>query len=62
MCKPDSRDIEKQKQGNQKVVTLDVGLERPADRLYCELSFRYQSAPDPVPAPDQAGRERNVGP
>ena len=35
---------------------------RPADRLYCELSVRYQSAPDPVSAPDQAGRERNVGP
>ena len=33
--------------------------EYPRDRLYCELSFRYQSAPDPVLAP---GRERNVGP
>ena len=29
----------------------------PADGLYCELSVRYQSAPDPVSAPDQAGRE-----
>ena len=29
----------------------------PADGLYCELSVRYQSAPDPVSAPDQARRE-----
>jgi len=52
------------------VVPLDVALERRTmalipdisdhgslqPRLCCELGFRYQSAPD------QAGRERNVGP
>ena len=35
----------------------DFGL-----RIAFTVSFRYQSATDPMPAPDQAGRERNVGP